>query len=93
MANDTNNELERIEQALLEEDGKTDAPTQTIPVPESVEAYNTDNTDISPDDLSDQLQDSGKHSLTGILILVLLMTLAILGAIGWYLLKHWGYLA
>lgn len=90
MAKDTKSELERIQQALLQEDDAPHSPQ--FSVPEAVDAYNTDNTDVSPQTLSDQLQDTKKHSLTGILILVLLLTLAIVGAVGWFLLRRWGYL-
>ena len=84
MANPTHKTLEQLNEALLsEETEEVSAPV--IAAPDRVDIYNSDSTDLSPQDLSDALLAPKKRSLTGILVVVLFLKIAILAAIIWYL--------
>ena len=79
--------------------------TQTIGDPESYQnfsnsygqaappAYNSDKTDLSPEELSDALQEeAAPRSLLGLVLLALFLLLGILLVLAWWLFRLWGIL-
>jgi hypothetical protein len=101
MFRDRQQELERIQQQLLEED---DLPEDDDSMPdddydpadeppdrsEPYDFYNTDGTDLDPEELSDELLPPRKKSMTGLLIATLLLTAVILALVAWWMVRMRG---
>ena len=95
MRRDTKEELERLEQALWQEEeenaaGEQDKNYVSRPVPCPV--YNTDRTDVDLEKYSEAVREPENHRLTGLLLLALCLMAAIVGILGWWLLHYLGVL-
>jgi len=97
MFKDTEKELKRLEEELLEEE-------QTIPedTDELLEqlhqeldendgrVYNTDRVDVDMEEFGEVVEAPVKEKLTGLVISALLLTAGILGLLAWWLLRLMG---
>lgn len=97
MFRDTNEELKRLEQELLEEpDTHADEEELLEEINEllgdetdevSEHVSNTDRADVDPEELSRQLEQpqQPKEKLTGLVVAALLLTAGILGILAWWI--------
>ena len=100
MFRDTQEELQRLQQQLLEDDvpeSEEDllaeiadliGDVQEGHTPDAV--YNSDNIDLDPDELSDELLDEQPESLKGLVIAACLLTLGIIAVLGWWVVRLLG---
>lgn len=101
MFRDTQEELQRIQQQLLDEDiPETDeALLEDIAdlvddVQEGYEPdgfYNNDYTDLDPEQLSQELlYEEPRENLKGLVVAAVLLTLGIVAVLGWWILRLMG---
>ena len=101
MFRDTQEELQRIQQQLLEEDIPEtdeelleDIADLVDDVQEGYEPdgfYNNDYTDLDPQALSvELLYEEPKESLKGLVVAAVLLTLGIVAVLGWWILRLMG---
>jgi len=102
MFRDTQEELERIQQQLLEEDDTPQSDEELLAEISALigdvqdgetpnEFYNADNVDIDLDELSDEvLEEAQPESLKGLVIAACLLTLGIVAVLGWWILRLLG---
>lgn len=97
MFEDTKEELARLQEELLEDEEKPEAPigdTQVFTAPDVQaysRAYNADATDIDPEELGDAL-DTPDDGMRGLVIAVIALTAAIVLVAGWMTLKCMGWI-
>lgn len=87
MFKDAEEELERLETALLEAEEAqppVSAHTQVFP------AYNTDSAELDPEELSQALLQPRRRSLTGLALFMGLMTALVVGLVIWAILHSKG---
>ena len=97
MFRDQQRELDRLEQALLEQDTQEEIPeeipeeTPAEEIPDNV-IYNNDSTDVDPEDFGKDVYDPPKKtSLLPLAIAFCFLTAAFCFFI-WYMLKNGGFL-
>lgn len=99
MFRDKQEELARIEEALLEdEELLADEAEEVFPedVPESpypnygsrYKVYNADKSDTDLEEYSDEVYE-GRSGVSGLVITALLLSVALLGVMVWILLRYW----
>lgn len=82
MCRDTNEELERLDEALQEE---------CLPAPaEEVVVYNTDKVDGDLEEFAEAVMTEEKKSLTGLAVTVVVLTVTILGVIAFWMVRYRG---
>ena len=79
-------EWEQIHATLVFRSGAEKFRQQLAAQPAGSRAYNSDRTDLDPEDLEEEL--SGEKSLTGLVVLTVLLTLGIVGMVIWFLLRY-----
>lgn len=84
MFKDTEKELKRIEEELLQ-----DTPDEGT-ILEDDQVYNADRVDLDPEDLSQALEQPQKEKLTGLVVSALLLTAGILGVLAWWAIRLLG---
>ena len=90
MFKDTEEELERLEQALLEEEAQP-APPDPMEQTMVFRSYNADRTELDPEELSQAvLEQPRSRSLAGIALFMIIMTLIVVGLVAWWLLRGKG---
>ena len=101
MFRDTQEELQRIQQQLLDEDIPEtdeelleDIADLVDDVQEGYEPddfYNNDYTDLDPQALSEELlYEEPKENLKGLVVAAVLLTLGIVAVLGWWILRLMG---
>ena len=97
LRSDRNEELQRLEEALLETERTNDDLQQTVVFsPEEVAQHtctvrNTDRVDVDLDAFSEEVQQPDTHGTkSGMVALFVLLTVAFLGVIAWWLLRMKG---
>jgi len=102
MFRDTERELKRLEEELLEEEQPSPTDTDELlaqlhqepggenPIDDS-QAYNADRVDVTPEELTLALEGPlQKERLTGLVVSALLLTAGILGLLAWWLVRLLG---
>lgn len=84
MSRDTQEELKRLDKAL-QEDVFQQSPTQ-----EKIPAYNTDQIDEDLEVFSKAVLHGEKKPLSGLVVAVLLLAVAILGMVAFWLIRYRG---
>lgn len=79
-------EWEQIHATLVFRSGAEKFRQQLAAQQAGSRAYNSDRTDLDPEDLEEEL--SGGKSLTGLVVLTVLLTLGIVGMVIWFLLRY-----
>ena len=79
-------EWEQIHATLVFRSGAEKFRQQLAAQQAGSRAYNSDRTDLDPEDLEEEL--SGEKSLTGLGALTVLLTLGIVGMVIWFLLRY-----
>ena len=79
-------EWEQIHATLVFRSGAEKFRQQLAAQQAGSRAYNSDRTDLDPEDLEEEL--SGGNSLTGLVVLTVLLTLGIVGMVIWFLLRY-----
>ena len=79
-------EWEQIHATLVFRSGAEKFRQQLAAQQAGSRAYNSDQTDLDPEDLEEEL--SGGKSLTGLVVLTVLLTLGIVGMVIWFLLRY-----
>ena len=79
-------EWEQIRSTLVFRSGAEKFRQQLAAQQAGSRAYNSDRTDLDPEDLEEEL--SGGKSLTGLVVLTVLLTLGIVGMVIWFLLRY-----
>ncbi len=79
-------EWEQIHATLVFRSGAEKFRQQLAAQQAGSRAYNSDRTDLDPEDLEEDL--SGGKSLTGLVVLTVLLTLGIVGMVIWFLLRY-----
>ena len=79
-------EWEQIHATLVFRSGAEKFRQQLAAQQAGSRAYNSDRTDLDPEDLEEEL--SGGNSLTGLVVLTVLLTLGIVGTVSWFLLRY-----
>ncbi len=79
-------EWEQIHATLVFRSGAEKFRQQLAAQQAGSRAYNSDRTDLDPEDLEEEL--SGEKSLTGLVVLTVLLTLGIVGMVIWFLLRY-----
>lgn len=96
MPKDTEQELQRLESWLLAEDEKEeDVSQEQEPAPLSnygagCRIYNSDRTDEDLDTFSEEVRAPKKDSLTGLMLIFVLLCLGIMCVLLWWLLRWKG---
>lgn len=101
MFRDSQKELERIQQQLLEEDNVPETEDELLDdiadlvddVQNSYEPddfYNSDGTDLPPEELGDELLAPEKDSVKGLIVAACLLTLGIVLVLGWWIVRLLG---
>ncbi len=99
MHEDTKQELERLERALLEEETvvipRDDALLDACEEQESenVQIYNTDRTDTDLEAFSDAVMEGESKSLMGLVITAAVLTAAVAGVLICWLIRYGGLIA
>lgn len=99
MHEDTKQELERLERALLEEETvvipRDDALLDACEEQESenVQIYNTDRTDTDLEEFSDAVMEGESKSLMGLVITAAVLTAAVAGVLIFWLIRYGGLIA
>ncbi len=97
MFRDAQQELQRLEEELLEEDTEDcyeeeweEEMEQTRQFVCPADAYNTDNADGDLEEYSQQVyEEPEKHSYTGLLVAVALLSAGVLLMLVWCMLHYW----
>lgn len=95
MFRDTEKELKRLEEELLQEEQAIPTDTDELlaqlhqeldgdAVIDDSQAYNADRVDVDPEDLSQALEQPQKEKLTGLVVAALLLTAGILAILAWW---------
>ena len=99
MFKDAEEELERLQDALLSEEQDEDEVQELIeeeeeePVlPEDFTSYNADDLDVDLEAFSDELLKKQPRSLTGLATCAVLVTLITVGFVVWWVLSRMGVL-
>ena len=79
-------EWEQIRSTLVFRSGAEKFRQQLAAQQAGSRAYNSDRTDLDPEDLEEEL--SGGKSLTGLVVLTVLLTLGSVGMVIWFLLRY-----
>ena len=79
-------EWEQIHATLVFRSGAEKFRQQLAAQQAGSRAYKSDRTDLDPEDLEEEL--SGGKSLTGLVVLTVLLTLGIVGMVIWFLLRY-----
>ena len=79
-------EWEQIHATLVFRSGAEKFRQQLAAQQAGSRAYNSDRTVLDPEDLEEEL--SGEKSLTGLVVLTVLLTLGIVGMVIWFLLRY-----
>ena len=95
MPKDTEEELKRLENWLLSEEAQETASRAKATAPSKLSdatkrIYNSDHTDIGPDDLSEEVLSPKKDSLMGFVLIFILLCLGILCVLAYWLLRWKG---
>lgn len=96
MRSDRNEELQRLEEALLETENVQEDMQQTVVfspeavVQQSYTVRNTDRVDVDMEEFSSQVQQPSSGAKSGVVALLVLLTIAFLGVIAWWLLRMKG---
>ena len=100
MFRDRQQELQRIQQQLLEEDVPETEDELLDDIAELVddvqtgyepdEFYNTDYTDLDPEELSGELLEPERENLKGLIVAACLLTIAIVLVLGWWIVRLMG---
>ncbi len=99
MFKDDQEELARLEQALLEEDPQDEFPEeeefyeddfeeQALPRNYASRVYNADSCDPDLEEYSNRVYE-GRTCVSGLVITALLLSCGILGVMVWFLLRYW----
>ena len=80
-------EWEQIHATLVFRSGAEKFRQQLAAQQAGSRAYNSDRTDLDPEDLEEE-EPSGGNSLTGLVVLTVLLTLGIVGMVIWFLLRY-----
>ena len=98
MFRDTKRELQRLEQELLQEEETEQQEERSceedeyIRYPVDCPVYNTDRTDVDLEEYSRAVREPENPRFTGLLLLALFLMTAIVGILGWWLLRFLGVL-
>lgn len=84
MSRDTQEELKRLDEALQEE------VFQQNPTREKIPAYNTDRVDEDLEAFSKAVLHGEKKPLSGLVVAVVLLAVAILGVVAFWLIRYRG---
>ena len=95
MFRDAQEELKRLEEELLEEEEGGEEELDAFEVPCTDQTliydagcvYNTDDTDEDLEEFSEEVLTPKKDSIRGLVIVALLLTIAILGLLTWWVLE------
>lgn len=101
MFKDTEKELKRIEEELLQEEQAIPTDTDELIAQlreeldgeayiDDSQAYNADRVDVDPEELSQALEQPQKERLTGLVVAALLLTAGILGILAWWAVRLLG---
>lgn len=90
MFKDTEKELKRLEQELLETDTDELLTQLHKELDEDVQAYNTDRVDTDVEEFSRKVQEPYTEKLTGLVVAAILLTLGIVALTGWWLVRLLG---
>lgn len=90
MFKDTEKELKRLEQELLETDTDELLAQLHQELDQDVPAYNTDKVDTDVEELSRQVQEPYTENLKGLVVVAVLLTLGIVVLTGWWLVRLLG---
>lgn len=90
MFKDTEKELKRLEQELLETDTDELLAQLHKELDEDVRAYNTDRVDTDVQAFSQQVQEPYKEKLTGLVVAAISLTVGILALVGWWMIHLLG---
>ena len=95
MFQDKNEELARLQQALMEvepdEEEWEDTEEEWGDIPNYDDrVYNADKCDEDLEDYAQQVLEDRKGGVSGLIITALLLTCGILGVMVWFLLRYWG---
>lgn len=101
MFKDTEKELKRIEEELLQEEQAIPTDTDELIAQlreeldgeayiDDSQAYNADRVDVDPEELSQALEQPQKEKLTGLVVAALLLTAGILGILAWWAVRLLG---
>ena len=90
MFKDTEKELKRLEQELLETDTDELLAQLHQELDQEVPAYNTDKVDTDVEELSRQVQEPYTENLKGLVVVAVLLTLGIVVLTGWWLVRLLG---
>lgn len=82
MFQDEQEELTRLQEALLEEDGDDQEALED-------RVYNADRCDEDLEDYTERVLADEEQGTSGLTITALLLALGVLGVILWFLLKYW----
>ena len=82
MFQDEQEELNRLQEALLEEDGDDREALED-------RVYNADRCDEDLEDYTERVLADEEQGASGLTITALLLALGVLGVILWFLLKYW----
>ena len=80
-------EWEQIHATLVFRSGAEKFRQQLAAQQAGSRAYNSDRTDLDPEDLEEE-EPSGGNSLTGLVVLTVLLTLGSVGMVIWFLLRY-----
>ena len=92
MFNDKDKQLQRIQEELLEEENlqEQEATEQQQWDYDDLQVYNNDQTEIDPEELSDELLQPTQPSLQGPLLTALFLIVGIFLVICWWILRMRG---
>lgn len=90
MFKDTEKELKRLEQELLETDTDELLAQLHQELDQEVPVYNTDKVDTDVEELSRQVQEPYAENLKGLVVAAVLLTLGIVVLTGWWLVRLLG---
>ena len=100
MFRDSQKERERIQQQLLEEDDIPETDEELLDdigdIVDDVQngyeadAYNSDDTDLPPEALSDEVLAPQRENLKGLIVAACLLTLGIVLVLGWWVVRLMG---
>lgn len=90
MFKDTEKELKRLEQELLETDTDELLAQLHQELDQEVPVYNTDKVDTDVEELSRQVQEPYTENLKGFVVAAVLLTLGIVVLTGWWLVRLLG---
>ncbi len=96
MFKDTQKELKRLEEELLEEEQAIPTDTDELlaqlhrELDADARAYNADRVDTDVQAFSRQVQEPYKEKLAGLMVAAILLTVGILALVGWWMVRLLG---